>query len=186
MENATKALLIAGGVLIAIIIITLLVRTYGNISNFQRQQLTQEEAQQIAEFNSEYTKYANQYVYGTEVITVINKVLNSEEPIKITIKFEDEYTYTKVSYKNGKKTTKTVTVKPGKDLTITNEDEEYTGTFVDENSSSFGSSVDDEEGNTTMTGLKNKAFLCTEIKYDYSTGRVNSIRFEEKKYNSLQ
>ena len=93
MENATKALLIAGGVLIAIIIITLLVRTYGNISNFQRQQLTQEEARQIAEFNSEYTQYENQYVYGTDVITVINKVNNynqKEGTTKILIEVDDK------------------------------------------------------------------------------------------------
>ena len=31
MENASKALLIAGGVLIAIVLITLLIRTYGDI-----------------------------------------------------------------------------------------------------------------------------------------------------------
>ena len=42
MENATKALLIAGGVLIAIIILTILVKTYGNIGAFQRQQMSQE------------------------------------------------------------------------------------------------------------------------------------------------
>ena len=36
MENATKALLIAGGVLIAIILISVLVHTYGNIRIFQK------------------------------------------------------------------------------------------------------------------------------------------------------
>lgn len=89
MENATKALLIAGGVLIAIIIITLLVRTYGNISNFQRQQLTQEEARQIAEFNSGYTQYAGQYVYGTDVVTIINKTVNhNQQNTNINIEIE--------------------------------------------------------------------------------------------------
>lgn len=76
MENATKALLIAGGVLIAIIILTILVKTYGNIGAFQRQQMSQEEAEQIEEFNKDYTKYDGQYVYGTEVITIINKTLD--------------------------------------------------------------------------------------------------------------
>ena len=60
MENATKALLIAGGVLLAIIIISLLVRTYGNISLFQRQQVSAEEAERIESYNKEYTKYLNQ------------------------------------------------------------------------------------------------------------------------------
>ena len=79
MENASKALLIAGGVLIAIILITVLVRTYGNISIFQRQQLTEDEIEKIAEENKEYLKYLNQYVYGTEVISIINKVADFQE-----------------------------------------------------------------------------------------------------------
>lgn len=76
MENASKALLIAGGVLIAIIIVSLLVRTYGSIGRFQKQQLSIEETERIEKFNKEYTKYQGQYVYGTEVITVINKSAN--------------------------------------------------------------------------------------------------------------
>ena len=76
MENATKALLISGGVLIAIIILTVLVKTYSKIGMFQKQQLSKEEAEQIEEFNKDYTKYAGQYVYGTEVITIINKTVD--------------------------------------------------------------------------------------------------------------
>lgn len=78
MENATKALLMAGGVLIAIIIITLLVKTYGNIGAFQRQKLSLEEVEKIEQFNKDYTKYDGQYVYGTEVITVINRATNEK------------------------------------------------------------------------------------------------------------
>ena len=79
MENASKALLIAGGVLIAIILISVLVRTYGNISIFQRQKLTEEEIARIEEDNKAYTKYLNQYIYGTEVISMINKVADFQE-----------------------------------------------------------------------------------------------------------
>lgn len=79
MENASRALLIAGSILIAIIIISLLVKTYGNIGMFKRQQLTQKEVEQINEFNKQYTKYANKYVYGTEVITVINRATSKGE-----------------------------------------------------------------------------------------------------------
>lgn len=85
MENATKALLMAGGVLIAIIIITLLVKTYGNIGAFQRQQMSIKEAEQIEEFNKNYTKYDGQYVYGTEVITVINRAINDSQKMGLNI-----------------------------------------------------------------------------------------------------
>lgn len=186
MENASKALIIAGSVLIAILIIAVLVKSYSNISIYQRNKLTEEEQEQLEAFNEQYTKYAGQYVYGTEVITTINKIKQSEYPIKVIIQFADEYTYTKKEYENGKKVDKTVTIKAGKELTITNEDDEYTGTsFIEKGSRAYGNVETDKDGNTTVTGINNKAFKCTEIKYDNSTGRVNSIKFVEKKYGNL-
>jgi len=76
MENASKALLMAGGVLIAIITIALLVRSFNTISIFQQAKLSEEEQAQLVAFNEQYTKYLNQYVYGTEVRTLINKYEN--------------------------------------------------------------------------------------------------------------
>ena len=73
MENASRALLMAGGILIAILIIAVLARTFSTMSVFQKTQLTEEEARQLQEFNEQYTKYLGQYVYGTEVRTLINK-----------------------------------------------------------------------------------------------------------------
>ena len=178
MENASKALLMAGGVLIAIIIISLLVRTYGNIGRFQRQQLSAEEAEQLEEFNKEYTKYQGQYVYGTEVITVINKAADSDYDIRVSIRFMDDYTYSRVAYKNGKKTTKTVHVKKGETINL-DSDTEFQE-FIDANSENFGTSTDIDDLTTEVTGLKNKAFQCDDIQYDNTTGRVNYIHFTEK------
>ena len=73
MENASKALIMAGGVLIAMLIIALLVRGLGSVAVFQMAQLTEEEQKQLMEFNQKYTKYLNEYVYGNEVLTLINK-----------------------------------------------------------------------------------------------------------------
>ena len=73
MENTSKALLMAGGILIAIITIALLVRSFNSISIFQKTKLSEEEQAQLLAFNEQYTKYLNQYVYGTEVRTLINK-----------------------------------------------------------------------------------------------------------------
>ena len=73
MENASKALLMAGGILIAILIIALLVRTATTVSAFQKARLTEEEQEQLVAFNEQYTKYLNQYVYGTDVATLRNK-----------------------------------------------------------------------------------------------------------------
>ena len=73
MENASKALLMAGGILIAIIIIALLVRTFSTINQFQMSNLSEEEQKKLIAFNEQYTKYLNQYVYGSDVKTLMNK-----------------------------------------------------------------------------------------------------------------
>lgn len=175
MENASKALIIAGSVLIAILIIAVLVKSYSNISIYQRNKLTEEEQEQLEAFNEQYTKYAGQYVYGTEVITTINKIKQSEYPIKVKIQFAGEYSYTKKEYINGKKVEKTVTIKSGKELTITNEDYDVNFNNID--------SI--EKGSKEYGDINNRAFKCTGIGYDNSTGRVNSITFVEKKYGDL-
>lgn len=76
MENASKALLMAGGVLIAIVTIAFLVKSLSTVQQFQMSQLSAEEQEQLTAFNEQYTKYVGQYVYGTEVITLQNKYGN--------------------------------------------------------------------------------------------------------------
>lgn len=73
MENATQAILIAGGVLLGILTITLLVYMLSTISTMGNAQQQTEEVQRLAEWNSEWEAYNKKLLYGTEVLTVINK-----------------------------------------------------------------------------------------------------------------
>lgn len=188
MENASKALLMAGGVLIAVLIIAILVRTFGTVGLFQKQKLTEEESRQIAEFNEQYLKYLNQYMYGTEVITIINKTTKSKYPVQIKITFWDtDYTYNRNEYIHGELKTRTYTVKSGKELSIINSETGYvTGeSFIEKGSKEYGSTTKNDTNNTaTSSGISNKAFKCTALGYD-STGRINSITIVEKKWNSI-
>lgn len=84
MENASKALLMAAGVLIAIITMALLVRSFTSISMFQKTQLTEEEQVQLIAFNEQYTQYLGRYVYGTEVLTLQNRYENDEK-VSVTV-----------------------------------------------------------------------------------------------------
>lgn len=174
MENASKALLMAGGILIAILIIAVLIRTYNNISIFQKTKLSEEEEQQLIAFNEQYTKYLGQYVYGTEVITVINKALDNENSkITVTIKFNEGYSYTKKEWnrKTQKYELKEISIGSGKTLNITNENDEVLDVI--------------NNPSKTDDSLMRRAFKCTNIGYD-SYGRVNSINFEEKKWGELK
>lgn len=75
MENASKALIMAGGVLISLIIIALLVIFFNNLSDLQNTKLTSEEVEQAAEFNKQYDVYARN-VYGSELLSLANKIVD--------------------------------------------------------------------------------------------------------------
>lgn len=86
MENATKALLIAGGILIALVILTIGINLY---SLFNRQ--SKEYAQtisntEIQKFNSKFAGYAGRKdIRPQEVISVVNlaKEYNNTVTVKI-------------------------------------------------------------------------------------------------------
>ena len=115
MENASKALLIAGGVLIAILIVSVLVVTL-NIVNSN--QITREKAlatEQLAEFNQKYEAYNKKALRGTDIITLKNmaksegnavtvKVTNGTEEIDVSIEKNKTaiFACTKVEYNNGR------------------------------------------------------------------------------------
>lgn len=100
MENISKALVMAGGVLIAVLLIALLIRSFTGVRQFQMSQLTEEEQKELIAFNEKYTKYAGQYIYGTDLITIINGALdNTIYPITVKVKFVNENGYEYNGYK---------------------------------------------------------------------------------------
>lgn len=79
MENASKALMIAGGVLIALIIITMFILMFNSIANIKKDQEEQTKNNQITAFNAEFEAYNKKIMYGTDVITLINKVAENNK-----------------------------------------------------------------------------------------------------------
>ena len=75
MENASKALLIAGGMLIALLIIGALVLRFNQIGDYDKGLHSIEKISQIAEFNMDFERYIDdQGITGADVISLINKV----------------------------------------------------------------------------------------------------------------
>lgn len=79
MENATKALVIAGGVLISIIIISMLLLVVNSLTNYQELNTQQEETNALAAFNNQYIPYNRDDVRGNELLTLANKVIDYNE-----------------------------------------------------------------------------------------------------------
>ena len=74
MENASKALIMAGGIFIAQLVITLLVFFYNNIVTVQNADEEAEIIEQAAEFNKQYDVYNRNNLYGSEILSLANKM----------------------------------------------------------------------------------------------------------------
>lgn len=93
MENAAKALLIAGGILLALMTLSLIVYMSTATTRMAEAQDEKKAAEELAAFNMEYEAYNKRRMYGTDIITVVNKAINynsklipSEKNKAITIK----------------------------------------------------------------------------------------------------
>lgn len=76
MENATKALLMAAGILIAIIVLSLAVVMYSRVSEYYQQKQRNITDEQLAAFNDEYLAYNRDDVTGFELVSLINKTID--------------------------------------------------------------------------------------------------------------
>lgn len=85
MENASKALLMAGGILFAIIILSLFLYMATVTTRIGDVQESKTLAKQITAFNKEYEAYNRRRLYGTDVITVVNKAINHNKTIKAEV-----------------------------------------------------------------------------------------------------
>lgn len=79
MENATKALLIASGTLIGVMLIALMMYFFRSLSPFEETRQKTEETDQITAFNEEYTAYEKKLMYGVDLISVLNKAKSNNE-----------------------------------------------------------------------------------------------------------
>lgn len=90
MEDATKALLIVIGVFFGLMVISAGMLAYSQITQYYRTEEDGQKIQQIVKFNSEYDSYIRDNVRGSELLSLINKVVdyNKREADVEGIEFE--------------------------------------------------------------------------------------------------
>lgn len=167
MENASKALLMAGGILIALLIVAVLVYSFGNMGQYVSNEEKKQQTEQLSAFNNQYESYNRNLLRGTDVISVINKVIDNnkkygvsglnESTYLMNVEFEmkEAIVYTKEG------TSSSVSFKVGQRYNI----------------DSFNSIKQNEDA---FTDFKRRIFDCKEVKYNKATGRVNYMLFIER------
>ena len=150
MENATKALIIAGGMLIAMLIVGLLTWGYTQIRALQQANVTEEERQQVVDFNERFEAYNKKVVRGYQMISLYNFVYYTNT------RYTEEVGYTPV----------TIIVDGLSDQNATGEDlVNYIQTYYDTMSSN------------QKNALKQLYFECTGVEYDNRNSRVVKMTF---------
>ena len=79
MDNASKALYIAGSLLIAVLVISLLVYSFDKFGVVEEQKDEIAYQESITSFNREYEAYNKRIMYGVDVISCINKAISNNE-----------------------------------------------------------------------------------------------------------
>lgn len=88
MENVSKALIIAGGILLSVMILSLLVMFWGQVSGYFEKQHNSKMIEQDTEFNAKFENYNGQTIRGNEIISIMNKVVNYNTSIADMEKYD--------------------------------------------------------------------------------------------------
>lgn len=76
MENVTKALSLAASVLIGVILLGMLAFGYSQISEGKQLEQRAEREKQLSKLNINFESYAKDTVYGSEILSLANEVIN--------------------------------------------------------------------------------------------------------------
>lgn len=80
MENASRALVIAGGVLLSLIIIGVVMFAYRGITSLQKEKDISLSNEQVSKINEQIEKYTKKSViYGSEVLSICNAIEDYSE-----------------------------------------------------------------------------------------------------------
>ena len=83
MENATKALLMIGSILLAILILSLIVLLMNNLQVIRTSESEKTFREQLTAFNMQYEAYNKKIMYGTDIISVVNKAIDNNNAMNL-------------------------------------------------------------------------------------------------------
>lgn len=190
MENASKALIIAGEVLIAILVVTLISSIIILLGSFSANMNKQMSEKQIAMFNSNFYNYSGRIdITAGEVASIINLAKERNDKNELEYKSDSIYYINiymdgKKFYENDLKTYLESGNTSDTNASIYNNSEKFKmslNNFLKNNNINFFSCDIDLKNTTlkTTNGITNitTAYSNNDINIESSTGLVNTIKF---------
>lgn len=186
MENATNALRIAGGVLLAMLVLSLIVWGIRKVSRYEQAKKDSTIVIQTDEFNKPLLSFENSIVSGFNMVSIANlandnnvrysEIIDAYIPVKI---------YAKLINTGGQLPGWTSAIK--EDVTLSTGTTttgrkyfnmmDYVGPTT--NGPYYIQSDGKKTDKNTQNEFKQLYFQCVDVKYDNVTGRVIQMVFEE-------
>lgn len=157
MENATKALMIAAGILFALILFGTFIYLFTQISQNSNLQDKAKLMEQVNEFNKPYEAYQRNLIRGVEIASLCNRA-NS---------------YNTQNYDLGKEEKIHIYI------TLTLEDWEEKRKNVQYDMTGYNFDQMKKNNAQGFHDFKIKYFKCEKIEYNKNTGKVNKMYFIE-------
>lgn len=159
MENASNALIIAGGVLIGVVLLSVIVVAFQGASDLAKTYDTSIASSSLQEFNNTFEKFQDTNVNIHDIITLAHfaKDYNTKNLLEKT---DSVY----------------ITVKCGRVELQDKTDSELLEFLEDNTFSKLANGHENTEGNI-------QKYKCTSIKYNENTKAVTEITFEKVKEN---
>lgn len=155
MENATRALVMAGGILIGILILGALMLMFNSIGAYQTNKNDSDKLTEIAQFNNQFEPYNKEDLTLMELKSVYNKILSNRKnsEFKINSNLLDE--------------TKAKDILNCCDTDRDGQRESIYNDFIN----NFNSIIESQK--------IYRRFKCKSIEYANSGGRISQIDFED-------
>lgn len=204
MENATKALTMAGGILIAMLVVSLVTFGITRLNSYQETKDSSKKVEQITEYNKRFETYNKKVIKGYEIVSLANLVENTNNqygdtiyrytPLKAYISFKTKGIREYGTFESYVDTVKKYVSNPAKVSSELESNKDYKEIKKDSDTSNF---YDLEQINSTIgkedtdnknkeyqrkkdwNDLKSRYFQCDGMIYDQNTGYVIGMFFEE-------
>lgn len=168
MENASKAIIMAGGILIALVIISILVIIFNVTGSVYTEREKSLEIEQIEEYNRKFATYNNiDGLYGSELLSLANLVIDYDSRLLYGYDVNSEY------YKENKVKVKVYLYNEiigirdsNNNIIVQNSKLEYTiEKFKDyydeiENKLSTATGEEHDKIKSLLTEIKSRPFVC--------------------------
>ena len=130
MENASKALLIAGGILITILILTIGVYLVGNLSKASDSYVQTLDTNEVRKYNSNFEIYAGRNdITIQEIITAIGVVQQTGRNTEVYVKNDSLIGNSNITTMSESKKTELLTQRIAKEVLDTNNNPKTTNTY---------------------------------------------------------